>query len=305
MRGDDGDGHDQQDELGTGSLYRLRTVAAGDGDWSLSTPLTRYYAEAGTPPGRWLGTGLLDLGSPDLRAGAEVSEEQLRLLIGQGTHPVTGEPLGRRYSVFEQPADGSPRRRDNDAYVLTEQDDDNHSAPHGDGGETSARSVLTGVLANRGAELSAHQTITDDQDHRASVARLAAEYDTIAAGAQRGRWASLRRAGLDAGQLDDVLGSDAFGPLAAELRRAEANGHNLDRLLPAAVHRHRLDDADDIAAALRRRVELASSQRPRHRGDSPRLIAGLIPEARGPTAPDLRQALDECRNLIEQRAPPS
>lgn len=39
---------------GDGYKYLLRTVAAGDGDWSLSTPLTRYYAEQGSPPGRWI-----------------------------------------------------------------------------------------------------------------------------------------------------------------------------------------------------------------------------------------------------------
>src|SRR5690606_11982024 len=43
---------------GDGYKYLLRTVAAADGDRSLSTPLTRYYAEAGNPPGRWLGSGL-------------------------------------------------------------------------------------------------------------------------------------------------------------------------------------------------------------------------------------------------------
>lgn len=31
--------------------YLLRSIAAGDGDRSLSTPLTRYYAEAANPPG--------------------------------------------------------------------------------------------------------------------------------------------------------------------------------------------------------------------------------------------------------------
>ena len=36
---------------GDGYKYLLRTVAAGDGDRSLSTPLTRYYAEEGSPPG--------------------------------------------------------------------------------------------------------------------------------------------------------------------------------------------------------------------------------------------------------------
>ena len=36
---------------GDGYKYLLRTVAAADGDRELSTPLTRYYAEAGTPWG--------------------------------------------------------------------------------------------------------------------------------------------------------------------------------------------------------------------------------------------------------------
>ncbi|MDY0945270.1 hypothetical protein SOM11_04640 [Frigoribacterium sp. CFBP9039] len=39
---------------GDGYKYLPRTVAAGDGDHSLSTPLTRYYAEEGSPPGHWL-----------------------------------------------------------------------------------------------------------------------------------------------------------------------------------------------------------------------------------------------------------
>ena len=79
---------------GEGYRYLLRTVAAGDGDRSLSSPLTRYYTEAGTPPGRWLGSGVASLDSP-LRVGDEVTEEQLRRLIGEGRHPVAGEHLGR------------------------------------------------------------------------------------------------------------------------------------------------------------------------------------------------------------------
>lgn len=34
---------------GDGYKYLLRSVAAVDGDRSLSTPLTRYYTEQGTP----------------------------------------------------------------------------------------------------------------------------------------------------------------------------------------------------------------------------------------------------------------
>jgi hypothetical protein len=82
---------------GNGYQYLLRSVAAGDGNRSLTTPLTRYYAEAGTPPGRWLGSGLPELGGGRIRAGAEVSESQLALLIGMGRDPVTGDALGRAY----------------------------------------------------------------------------------------------------------------------------------------------------------------------------------------------------------------
>jgi len=39
-------------------MYLLRTVALADGDWVLSTPLTRYHAEKGSPPGRWLGSAV-------------------------------------------------------------------------------------------------------------------------------------------------------------------------------------------------------------------------------------------------------
>lgn len=37
---------------GDGYKYLLRTLAAADGDRTLSTPLTRYYVEAGTLWGR-------------------------------------------------------------------------------------------------------------------------------------------------------------------------------------------------------------------------------------------------------------
>ena len=47
---------------GDGYKYLLRSVAAGDGNRTLATPLTRYYVDAGTPPGRWMGSGLSAIG---------------------------------------------------------------------------------------------------------------------------------------------------------------------------------------------------------------------------------------------------
>jgi hypothetical protein len=44
-----------------------------------------------------------------IQPGDEVTEEQLKLLIGQGAHPTTGEPLGRRYRTYDQPLSGKSR----------------------------------------------------------------------------------------------------------------------------------------------------------------------------------------------------
>jgi conjugative relaxase-like TrwC/TraI family protein len=93
---------------GDGYKYLLRTVAAGDGQRSLSTPLTRYYSAKGTPPGRWMGSGLPGLGSGRLLEGADVTEDQLQSLIGLGRDPIDGAPLGRAYPEYQRQADASP-----------------------------------------------------------------------------------------------------------------------------------------------------------------------------------------------------
>jgi len=93
---------------GDGYKYLLKTVAAGDGDRDLSTPLTRYYAETGTPPGRWMGQGVSGLGGGALSVGDQVSERHLELLIGHGCDPVTGQPLGRAYPRIRVSANASP-----------------------------------------------------------------------------------------------------------------------------------------------------------------------------------------------------
>ena len=88
---------------GHGYKYLLKTIAAADGDRSLSTPLTRYHAEAGTPPGGWLGAGVGALGYGELSVGDRVSEAQLQLLIGMGRDPITGKPLGLAFPNYKTP----------------------------------------------------------------------------------------------------------------------------------------------------------------------------------------------------------
>jgi conjugative relaxase-like TrwC/TraI family protein len=83
--------------LGAGYEYLLSSVVRGDGAVAASSPLTRYYAESGTPPGRWLGFGLRGLNDgAGLVDGSIVTEEQLFHLLGMLADPIIGRPLGTR-----------------------------------------------------------------------------------------------------------------------------------------------------------------------------------------------------------------
>jgi conjugative relaxase-like TrwC/TraI family protein len=192
-------------------------------------------------------------------------------------------------------------RESNIAYVALDQPDDSHSTPEAD--DVTARTVLCGVLQHSGADLSATQTIEAEYELHGGIDRLAAELETIAADAQHERFVDLlSRSGLTAEQHAAVITSMAFGPLMAALRRAEAYHHDLERLLPRVVGRHGLDDADDIAAVLRYRVDKLAATLPGGCRLRPRLIAGLIPEPLDPMSAEDRQAIDERKELIETRA---
>jgi conjugative relaxase-like TrwC/TraI family protein len=82
--------------LGEGYRYLMSSVARGDGAEHAASNLTRYYAESGTPPGRFIGTGLagLDHGK-GIEVGGIVSEEQLFRMLGMLQDPITGAQLGR------------------------------------------------------------------------------------------------------------------------------------------------------------------------------------------------------------------
>ena len=222
--------------------------------------------------------------------------------ITTDTAHVLVEPTSTRETFYVAMTRG---RHSNRAYVTLDRADD-HAQPHpGDDPNATERSVLYGVLQHSGAELSAHETIVAEQEQWGSIAQLAAEYETIAAAAQHDRWATLvRSSGLTDEQAENAIKSEAFGPLAAELRRAEANHHNVDALMPRLVSARGFGDADDIAAVLHYRVERATA-RPTGSGRTrkpPRLIAGLIPQAHGVIHTEMRAALDERQALIEARA---
>lgn len=196
-------------------------------------------------------------------------------------------------------------RSSNIAYVATDQPDDDHTPPSDN---PTPQQVLYGVLAHVGAEPAARAVQRTEHERWESIAQWAAEYEHIAQVAQRPRWGRLVAEALAAGGLrpDDVAealdpearGADAFDALCAELRRAEAYGYDVGRVLPDLAARRTLLDADNPCAVLHTRVERATARA----ASAPVLIAGLIPEARGGMRDDVRVALAERATLIEERA---
>lgn len=191
------------------------------------------------------------------------------------------------------------RGRDtNTVYVALDQPDESHAVPPNED-ELTARTVLHGVLRHSSAELSAHETIAAEQTAVGSVAQLATEYETLAAAAQRDRWVALiRSSGLTPDQADEVIDSEAFGPLAAAFRRIEADGRDPGSVLKAAIGRRGLADANDIAAVLHHRLRLATKRGSVHG----RYVAGLIPATTGACPDGYDTALRERAALIESRA---
>jgi conjugative relaxase-like TrwC/TraI family protein len=82
--------------LGSGYKYLMGSVAQSDGASQHASALTRYYAESGTPPGRFIGQGLPGLGNGvGIESGSQVTEEHLFRMLGMVEDPLTGEQLGR------------------------------------------------------------------------------------------------------------------------------------------------------------------------------------------------------------------
>ena len=191
-------------------------------------------------------------------------------------------------------------RESNRLYVDTMYDPDvatSHEPPD----ELAPADVLRYVLASSGADKSATLTITEEWANSHSITRLWAEYDTIARHANEERYAAMvASCGLTAAEAETVRISAAWGPLMSAFRDAEALGLDLDRAVPALVQGRTISSADDIAALLHGRVTkwigAADSRR------QPDSIVGIGPAVVGVTDPDIEQALQDRRTLIEERA---
>jgi len=193
-------------------------------------------------------------------------------------------------------------RDSNMLYVDTMYDPDVDTS-HGPVPEQDPLEVLRSVLANVGAEQAATESIRASWDVAESMVTLAAEYQTVAKQAQAERWDTLiQRSGLTPAQVADLRESDAYDPLLAAFRSAEARGLDIETAFPKLVQGRTLIDTEDIASVLHGRTErwIAASGGRRHAASD--LIAGIIPAALGISDPDMQQALTERQAAMEHRA---
>jgi hypothetical protein len=163
--------------------------------------------------------------------------------------------------------------------------------------------VLASVLANQGSDLSAHESLERAQLQAEDFKVLAAEYETLAQAAQQHRLEELLgRSGLGAECLEEIRQSPAYGPLLAAVRDAETNGLDVEETLPRLVAARSLDDADDLAAVIRDRVDRWAQVAGSRPQAGPNLIAGLIPRAVGVADTDVARGLQERAEALQRRA---
>ena len=83
--------------IGAGYKYLLKSIAVGDGpEGTDKSDLVRYYSETGTPPGVFLGAGLVGLDNGrGIAVGRSVTAENLQRMLQDCADPITGEVLGK------------------------------------------------------------------------------------------------------------------------------------------------------------------------------------------------------------------
>jgi conjugative relaxase-like TrwC/TraI family protein len=194
-------------------------------------------------------------------------------------------------------------RESNRLYVDTHYDPDPDTSHDGMTEPQTVRAVLAAVLANEGAELAATDAICASWDAAEGMVQLSAEYVTIAREAQAERWDNLiATSGLTDNQVETVRASEAYGPLVAAFRDAEARGLDPEGVFPRLVASRGLADADDVAAVLHGRVDRWVASAGSKRQAAADLIAGLIPRAKGVPDEDMAKALRDRDEAMERRA---
>jgi conjugative relaxase-like TrwC/TraI family protein len=240
---------------------------------------------------------------------ADYARAHLELAYATTAHRAQGRTVDTAHAFVtattmrEQLYVMATRGRDTNMLYVDNTYDPDSDTSHGPPIERPTADVLRQVLATEGKDRSATETIRDDWADQTGIIRVWAEYDTIARHAQAERWDTLiGSSGLTDHQAVGARESEAYGPLLAAFREAEARGLDIEQALPRLVRGRSLADATDIASVLHGRVDRWIQASGTSRRTAPNRIVGLFPAAGRVTDPDMKRALDERRALIEQRA---
>jgi conjugative relaxase-like TrwC/TraI family protein len=247
-------------------------------------------------------------GSPDIALPAEYVREHVDLGYARTAHQTQGVTVDtahayisattRREHLYVMATRG---RHSNQLYVDTHYDPDLDTL-HGPATTATAAEILTRVLRNESGDRSATDTIRTSWTEQTHIARLIAEYDTIATADRHTRYRQLLASGgLGPNELDTLTRSPGYRELTEALDAAENHGAPIAELIPALLQREDLAGPSELAADLSRGVTRWLT----HADPTPvrrERIAGLFPAASGVTNPDTQTALDDRAAAIEHRA---
>ena len=289
------------DLVTTGQVSATGVDVAGGGTAGVGDlVVTRENNRSLTAGGRWVRNGdrwkVAQVGADGsltvraLRGGAAVAlpawyvAQHVELGYAATAHRAQGRTLDTAHAVIWPTTTrevlyvaATRGRRGNHIYVDTHYDPDSQTGHDRATEAQTVREVLGAVLANEGADVSAHEAIRRAHDQAESVATVAAEYQTIGAAAEADRWDTfLARSGLTLAQVETVRASQAYGPLIAAFRDAEARGLAVDQALPEVqgydlIRGGELDTApDDLNPTPTVEVAIPEATDDPVRGDEPR-----------------------------------
>jgi hypothetical protein len=191
-------------------------------------------------------------------------------------------------------------RSSNRAYVATHQTTSDLHEPHR---EQTMQDVLEAVLDDPGVEQSAHEVMRQELDNAARLDRLIPIHEHLCQLDAKKRFQpAISASGLDPADQAALQASPAYGPLIAELRRAENAGLDITDLLHCAVNQSALTTANDLAAVIHYRVHRLTDRALRKTGHHLAQIAGLITSATQLSDPTLIGPLRELESQIIDRA---
>jgi conjugative relaxase-like TrwC/TraI family protein len=195
---------------------------------------------------------------------------------------------------------GMTRGRDtNNAYVATHQTTTDLHEPHP---EQTMQDVLEAVLSDPGVEQSAHDVMRQELDNATRLDRLVPIHEHLCQLDAKKRYQpAIAASGLDPADQAALQASPAYGPLIAELRRAENAGRSITDLLHQAVNQSTLTTANDPAAVIHHRVRRLTARSLHKTGRHPAQIAGLVTPATHVSDPTLIAPLGELESQILER----